>query len=96
MMKPLRKPHSSPTLGRYRQGTTLRTYKMPEIVRCALLAITSEVRPTAAITCEAHIDEARVVVGHLQLQRFDWFIALLGSTLRFLRVLSNPDGIVAH
>ena len=31
---------------------------------------------TLAITCEAHIDDAKGIAGHLQLQRFDRFIAL--------------------
>jgi hypothetical protein len=32
-----------------------------------------------AITCEAHIDDAEAIVKHLQLQRFDRFIALFGG-----------------
>ena len=40
-----------------------------------------EVDRTAAITCEAHIDDARDVVEHLQTQRLDWCIALLDTGL---------------
>ena len=35
-----------------------------------------QVHRTVAITCGAHIDEARGVVEHLQIQRADWCIAL--------------------
>jgi hypothetical protein len=34
------------------------------------------VGPTVAITCGAHIDDARGVVEYLQIQRADWCIAL--------------------
>ena len=34
---------------------------------------------TAAISCEAHIDDAKAIVKHLQLQRFVSFIALLDA-----------------
>jgi len=36
----------------------------------------------AFTSCEAHIDADKIVVGHLQLLRFDWFIGLLCDTLR--------------
>lgn len=36
---------------------------------------------TVGITCEAHIDNARAVVGHLQTQRFVWCIPSLGGSL---------------
>jgi hypothetical protein len=39
----------------------------------------SKVRRTAAISCEAHIDDAKAVVEHLQLRRFASFIALFDS-----------------
>jgi hypothetical protein len=37
-------------------------------------ACVGRVCPTLRITCEAHIDDDRAVVEHLQLQRFDWFM----------------------
>jgi hypothetical protein len=44
---------------------------------------------TAAISCEAHIDDAKAIVKHLQLRRFVSFIALFdrscmvrGNTIR--------------
>ena len=35
---------------------------------------------TAGITCEAHIDDDRDVVEHLQFHRFDWFMPLFGRS----------------
>jgi hypothetical protein len=46
-------------------------------------------RRTAAITCEAHIDNGKAILGHLQLQRFVRFIALFGS-LRDCRARAGP------
>ena len=45
----------------------------------ARIALQGKVGLTAAITCEAHIDDARDIAEQLQLQRFDRFIALFGS-----------------
>jgi hypothetical protein len=43
------------------------------------LSLSSEVRRTVAITCGAHIDEAKVSVEHLRLQRAGWCIASFDS-----------------
>ncbi len=37
---------------------------------------------TVGITCEAHIDDARGVVEHLQLQRFVWCMPSFGGASR--------------
>jgi hypothetical protein len=52
------------------------------------------VRRTLAITCEAHIDDARAIVEHPQVQRFDRFIALLcsRSALRLGIILPDAAG----
>jgi hypothetical protein len=39
-------------------------------------------RLTLAITCEAHIHDARAIVDDLQPQRLVWFIALFDSPKR--------------
>jgi hypothetical protein len=39
------------------------------------------VRRTAAISCEAHIDEAKAIVKRIRLQRFVSFIALFDRRL---------------
>jgi hypothetical protein len=44
------------------------------------------VRRTVAITCGAHIDEARRVVEHLQIQRADWCIALFCGLQHYPRL----------
>jgi hypothetical protein len=45
------------------------------------LSLASEVRRTVGITCGAHIDDARGVAGHHQLQRPDWFMPLFCGPL---------------
>ena len=42
--------------------------------------------PTAAFTCGAHIDEARSVVEHLQIQRADWCNALFCGLQHYPRL----------
>ena len=45
-----------------------------------------------AISCEAHIDDARAIVKHLQLQRFVSFIALFcGQRIGFRMRLTYPS-----
>jgi hypothetical protein len=53
-------------------------------------ACVGRVCPTLRITCEAHIDDDRAVVEHLQLQRFDWFMRLLGTLPFRLRSFLSP------
>ena len=56
---------------------------MLEVVASFLCCFHEKVDRTAAFTCGAHMDEARVVVGHLQLQRADWCNALFCRPLRY-------------
>ena len=58
---------------------------MRRAVASFLCFFDEEVHRTAAITCSAHIDEARVVVECLQIQRADWCIALFCGLQRYPR-----------
>ena len=42
---------------------------------------------TARITCEAHIDDAKVVLRHVQTQRFVWCIRLFYGPYDLLKIL---------
>jgi hypothetical protein len=55
---------------------------MRRAVASFLCFFDEEVHRTAAITCEAHIDDAKVVVEHLQLQRFGWCMPLFCGLTR--------------
>ena len=56
---------------------------MRRAVALFLCFFDEEVHRTAAFTCGAHIDEARSVVEHLQIQRADWCNALFCRPLRY-------------
>jgi hypothetical protein len=81
-------------------------WRIAALIRSASREVTMSrgilsVGPTRAITCEAHIDDARVMIGHLQPQRFDRFIALFGSRPGVLRIRPFPGawfriGLEAH
>jgi hypothetical protein len=56
-----------------------------------IVPLPGQVQPTAAITCGAHIDDARGVVEHLQIQRADWCIALFCGSACLLPRSTAPD-----
>ena len=56
---------------------------MRQVVASLLCFLLAKVDRTVAITCGAHIDEAKGIVEQLQLQRADWCIALFCRPLRY-------------